>query len=70
MSKCGYPLLKTESTFVEVYSDGEGGLVGQRRFKEMIANGWEVVDTDEFVDHGSVAVTRHKLQETIRTTRP
>lgn len=68
--KCGYPLLKTEHATIEVYSDGEGGLVGARYLKEMKANGWAVVDTDEFTDRDSVDVTRYKLQKRSRTTHP
>jgi hypothetical protein len=65
--KCGYPLLKTEYAFVEVYFNGEW-MFGERSLKEMMANGWEVVDTDEFVDHEGVDETRHKLQKKSRAT--
>lgn len=67
--KCGYPLFTTESTFVEVYFNGEW-MYGEKQLKELWSKRWEVVDTDEFVDHEGVEVTRHKLQKKSRTTRP
>ena len=72
--KCGYPLLKTEYTFVEVYLNSETGDTnrgfGERQLEGLMASGWELVDTHDFVDNEGFDITKYKLQRKSRTTHP
>ena len=60
--RCGYPLLKTEFAFIEVYFNGEW-MHGEKRLKTLISEGWQIVDTNEFVDDEGVEVTKYKLEK-------
>src|SRR5947209_10966031 len=70
--KCGYPLLKTEYATVEVWFNGSN-MQGENSLKEMLRNGWQIVNQDEVVEYdsqGSIQITKYKLQRHRLTTHP
>lgn len=69
--KCGCPLLKTEH---EVYLNSETGDTnrgfGDRQLERLMASGWQLVDTHDFVDNEGLDITKYKLQKKSRTMHP
>jgi uncharacterized protein (DUF2225 family) len=61
---CGFPLFRKECEFIEVYFNGSW-ISGEKQLKNLIKEGWQIVDTQEFIDDDGVDVTRHKLEKRV-----
>ncbi len=67
--KCGHPFFRTEYRFIEVYlcEAASGGVAGQNALDTSLENGWQIVDTRDFVDDDGVEVTKYKLAMKVST---
>ena len=68
---CGFPLLKIDYTFADVWFNGSW-MEGEVRLKELLNNGWQVVDQHEVVEWEeghSIDIMKYKLQKKVRNNQ-
>jgi RNA polymerase subunit RPABC4/transcription elongation factor Spt4 len=68
--QCGFPFLKTEYRFIEVYFDGSS-MIGERRLDDATRDGWQIVNQQEVVeweDGHSIEITKYKLQKVVNAS--
>jgi hypothetical protein len=66
---CGFPLLKTVYSFVDVFFNGNW-MEGEQRLNELLRAGWTVVDQRpvvEWEEGASIDITKYKLQKKVRS---
>ena len=66
---CGFPLVKVECEFVDVWFNGSW-MQGEQHLNELVRNGWQIVGQQEVVeweDGTSIDITKYKLQRKVRS---